>query len=72
MYETKKSLTDLYKELPHTHFFRIHKSFIVNFMHISERGQNYVKVRNYDYELPISRNYLSKFKQKYYNYLKDL
>lgn len=72
IYETKKSLTDLYKVLPHTHFFRIHKSFIINFMYISERGQNYVKVRNYDLELPISRNYLSKFKQKYYNYLKDL
>lgn len=68
---TKTTLTHLYNELPHTHYFKIHKAYIVNFKYISVRGNSFVKVRNYDYELPISRNYLSQFKQSYYNYIKS-
>lgn len=68
---TNRSLSQLYKEVPHTHFFKIHKSFVINFKYISERGINFVKIINYQHEIPISRNYASTFKKKYYNYLKS-
>lgn len=68
--QTRKTLRQLYKEVPHTHFFRIHKSFVVNFKYIYKQGNYFVKVKTYKNDLPISRNYFSKFKQKYYNYLK--
>lgn len=69
--KTKKSLSNLYKELPHTHFFKIHKAFIINFKHITGRGKDTVRVANYDFPIPISRNYISQFKQLYYNFLKN-
>lgn len=68
---TKRTLSSLFKELPHTHFFKTHKAFVINFEHISERGNTFVKVANYNYEIPISRNYLTQFKRKYYKFLCD-
>lgn len=68
--QTRKTLRELYKEVPHTHFFRIHKSFVVNFKYIYERGNYYIKVKTYKNDLPISRNYFTRFKQAYYNYLR--
>lgn len=67
---TKIPLIELYSKLPHTHFFKIHKSFIVNFNYIKQRGASFVKIEYCDNELPVSRNYLSEFKTRYYNYLK--
>ena len=71
IFKTKRTLSNLYKELPHTHFFKIHKAYIINFKHIAQRSNTYIKVRNYDYKIPISRNYLPYFKEAYYKYIKD-
>lgn len=71
MITTKITLASLENEIPSTHFYRIHKSYIINFRYVVARGNNFVKVQNHQQLLPISRNYYSKFKQQYYNYLKS-
>lgn len=68
---TKATLNSLYNKLPHTHFFKIHKAFIINFKYIHKRNNTSITMQNQINELPISRNYLSKFKETYYNYLKN-
>lgn len=67
--QTRKTLRELYKEVPHTHFLKIHKSFIINFKYIYQTGNHFVKLRTYEKSIPISRNYSTKFKNTYYNYL---
>lgn len=68
---TRRTLKSLYLELPKTHFAKIHKSFIINFAHILERSNTFLTVRKLNMQLPISRNYLSKFNSSYYTFLKD-
>jgi DNA-binding LytR/AlgR family response regulator len=68
---TKITLTKIFKELPKTHFFRIHKGFVINFSYVEARNNTAVKMHLCDNEIPISRNYLTKFKNAYYIYLKD-
>lgn len=69
--ETKTPLTSLYEKLPHTDFFRVHKSFVVNFKYIVRRDFSSINVSGYEYEIPVSRNFTAKFKEAYYNFLKD-
>ena len=69
---TKTNLTTLFSEVPHTHFFKIHKSYIVNFKYIAIQGSNYIKLKGFPLIIPISRQQLSKFKIAYYNFIKDL
>lgn len=68
---TRRSLKNLYSELPKTHFLRIHKAFIINFEYIAERNNLFLTVRKINKQIPISRNYLSKFNNAYYIYLRD-
>lgn len=69
--KTNSSLTAFCNELPHTHFFKIHKAFVVNFDYISRREKNNLLLNNCTISLPISRNYMQSYKNSYYNYLKD-
>lgn len=69
--DTRASLSSLYKEVPHTHFFKVHKSFIVNFQYIRRRSGNDLYIQDYKPPIPIGKNCLTKFKNAYYNYLKD-
>ncbi len=69
--ETKSTLSSLYDNLPHTDFFRVHKSFVVNFKYINKRSFSSIKVSGCEYEIPVSRKYTAKFKEAYYNFLKD-
>lgn len=68
---TRRSLSGLFSELPNTHFYRIHKAYAVNFQHIKERSNTFLKVTGCSLQLPISRNYLREFKKAYYNFLKN-
>lgn len=68
---TRRTLKSLHSELPKTHFAKIHKAFIINFEYVSERNNSFLTVRNLNLQLPISRNYLSKFNNAYYIYLRD-
>lgn len=70
--ETKTSLSSLYSKLPKTHFYKVHKSYVVNFSYISRRKENDIFLKNYKFSIPISRNYLTAFKHKYYNFLNDM
>ena len=70
--ETKTSLSSLYDKLPKTHFYRPHKAYVVNFSYILRRKGNDIFLKNYNLSIPISRNYLSTFKRKYYNFLNDM
>lgn len=68
---TKTPLKKLYSQVPHSHFFRIHKSYVVNLKYIKKRVNSLLFIKASDYKLPISRKYLSKFKEVYYNFIKD-
>lgn len=68
---TKTALGKLFKILPHTHFFKVHKSYVINFKYLDKHNNTSIKIYNYDLDIPISRNYLSKFREAYYTYLKD-
>lgn len=70
--ETKTTLSSLYGKLPKTHFFKIHKAYVVNFSYIARRKENDIYLKSYNLSIPISRNYLTAFKRKYYNFLNDL
>lgn len=70
--ETKKSLSSLYGKLPKTHFYKVHKAYVVNFSYIARRNGNDIYLKNYNLSIPISRNYLTTFKRKYYNFLNDI
>lgn len=72
MIETKTSLSSLYGRLPKTHFYKVHKAYVVNFSYIARRNGNDIYIKNYNLSIPISRNYLTTFKRKYYNFLNDL
>lgn len=69
--DTKTPLSSVFDSLPHSSFFRVHKSFIVNFKYITRRDFSSINVSGYDYEIPVSRKYTSEFKEAYYNFLKE-
>ena len=68
----KVSLSSIYGKLPKTHFYKVHKAYVVNFSYISRRKENDIFLKNYEFSIPISRNYLTAFKRKYYNFLNDM
>lgn len=70
--ETKTSLSSLYGKLPKTHFYKVHKAYVVNFSYIARRKENDIFLKSCNLSIPISRNYLAAFKRKYYNFLNDL
>lgn len=61
--ETKTPLSSIFESLPHTDFFRVHKSFIVSFRYITRRDFSSLNVTGYDYEIPVSRKYTADFKE---------
>ena len=68
---TKTKLICLYQRLPHSHFFKCHKSYIVNFRYISNRSCNEIHLRGIVNSIPVSRNYKQAFTEKYNIYLKE-
>lgn len=62
-------LSYLYSKLPSSHFYRIHKSYVINFDFIAFQQGNNVKLKNCNYNFPISQNYIRTFEKKYISYL---
>ena len=55
------------KELPESYFFRCHQSFIVNFFHVIEMGENCFRVDKA--MIGISRKYKKEAKDRYFAFL---
>ncbi|MDR2572257.1 MAG: LytTR family DNA-binding domain-containing protein [Oscillospiraceae bacterium] len=54
--------------LPKNHFFRVNRSFIINFNYIAKYNNEYVYMKNGD-KVPQSRKYLADFKASYLAYV---
>ncbi len=57
----RTSLRELQKQLPLQQFIQIHKSYIVNCIHINEWTSTYVIIT--EQKLPISRSYSKRVKE---------
>ncbi len=68
---TKTALSRLYEMMPHDHFVKTHKSFIINLEYVSHRNQNSVTLKGCAICVPISRKNKNCFETAYYNYLKN-
>lgn len=60
-YKVRITMQELYDKLGNVQFFRVHKSYIINFEYIKEISKTNVKLFNYDNSIPISRNYRKAF-----------
>jgi DNA-binding LytR/AlgR family response regulator len=62
------SLRFLEERLPSEHFYRIHRSYMVNLSKvekiIKERQSYYLQIQNSDIRLPVSRNKAADFSKK--------
>ncbi|API93350.1 MULTISPECIES: LytR/AlgR family response regulator transcription factor [Virgibacillus] len=66
---TKKTLKDLEKRLNAFHFFRIHKSYLVNLNYVSQltpwfNGAYNLRIAGRDEPLPVSRNYVKELREQ--------
>ena len=63
-----KTMAKVYEALPHNHFTKINRAFIVNTNHIYKYNKETVYLDN-GKQLHISRNYLTKFRNSYRYFL---
>ena len=66
-YRAKMSISEFYRKLPNDIFFKTHRSYIVNINKITEiipwfNNTYIVKVKESDFEIPVSRNNINDFK----------
>lgn len=69
--KTRITLHNFYQKLPEVCFAKIHKSYIINLKYVTSYTDNSIRMCRYNQELPVSRNFIRKFKNKYQIYLKD-
>lgn len=67
--EIAKCLGEIEDMLPKEKFFRVHKSFIVNFSHIKNYDKEYILFDN-DEKANLGNKYYSDFKISFMNYIK--
>lgn len=70
IYETKKTMKMVEKELARYDFYRCHKGFLVNLKHIESINKNNVIID--DIEIPVSRYKIKDFKLKLLESLGDI
>lgn len=70
IYRSSKTVSAIFELLPHHCFFRIHKSYVVNFYCISIIKENHVILNNGE-KAKISRYKLSEFKKAYQAFVKN-
>lgn len=68
-YIVDNKINELDKQLEDRYFFRVHKSYLINLMYVSEHDQTTVTMQNNDVVF-ISRLKLKAFKEKYVAYLR--
>ncbi len=68
---TKMKLSSFYNMVPHTHFVKTHKSYIVNLNYIQLIHSTSLKLKKIDLVVPLSRNCKSDFMKKYHNYISE-
>lgn len=64
-----KSLNEWEQELTLLHFFRVHKSYIVNYMYVSRLGEK-IKLSNNEY-IPIARRRRKQAEKEYMKFLRS-
>jgi DNA-binding LytR/AlgR family response regulator len=62
VYVTRGTLNEMEKNLPESHFLRVHKSFIISIDKISKIGGNRIVIENQ--EIPVGEKYKLVLKQK--------
>lgn len=67
--EIAKCLGEIENLLPKEKFFRVHKSFIVNFSHIKNYDKEYILFDN-DERADLGNKYYADFKKQFMNYMK--
>ncbi|MEE3034594.1 MAG: LytTR family DNA-binding domain-containing protein [Bacteroidota bacterium] len=65
-YIVLSTMKSFIKKLPRKNFFRIHKSFIINLMSVTNYTSNYVNLKGKS--IPISRNKKKEFKKIFLDY----
>ncbi len=65
-YMVLSTMKSFIKRLPRKNFFRIHKSFIINLMSVTNYTSNYVNLKGKS--IPISRNQKKEFKKIFLDY----
>ncbi len=68
MIESSKNLKEIENQLTQDYFFRCHKAYIISFLHIAAFDSVRVTMDNNE-NAYISRNYLSKFKAAFQEYV---
>lgn len=68
-YKIYKSLTDIYGLLDQEMLYRVHKSFIINFLYIKYIKGNMVTLYHCDKTIPISRSYRKKILEEYTDFI---
>lgn len=67
--EIAKCLGEIGDMLPNEKFFRVHKSFIVNFSHIINFDKSHILFDN-DEKSDLGNKYYANFKTEFYNYIR--
>ena len=68
-YRICKSLSDLQAQLDQESFFRVHKSYIVNFRHLKSIKENDIRLYHCEETIPISRTYKKDVLLAYTNFI---
>lgn len=68
-YRICKSLSDLQAQLDKESFFRVHKSYIVNFRHLKSIKENNIRLYHCDEMIPLSRTYKKDVLMAYTNFI---
>lgn len=70
VFHSSKTLSQIQELLPKHCFFRVHKSYIVNFYYIDSFGSTCINLTNGE-KAQISRNAYTKFKEEYKAFIKN-
>ena len=54
MHLIRKSMKDFAKSLPESHFFRVHKSYVINLENVDQLGPNFLVIAQT--EIPVAAN----------------
>lgn len=68
-YRICKSLSDLQAQLDKESFFRVHKSYLVNFRHLKSIKENDIRLYHCEETIPISRTYKKDVLLAYTNFM---